>query len=93
MCRIRSLTISLFLSLFFFFLSQPVSAQNTVPSLESCFQYYDYGNIRAQLSPEKSSYSPGEPVKIWGSIVNNNTFPVVDTVCHSQESIATPDMV
>ena len=83
MCRIRSLTISGFLALFFLFLSQPVSAQSIAPSLESCFQYYDYGNIRAQLSPEKSSYSPGEPVKIWGSVVNNNTFPVVDTVLYA----------
>lgn len=83
MHRVKTLLVGGLSAIIFLFTGYPAAAQIAPPALESCFQYYDYGNIRVQLSPEKSSYTPGEPVNISGSILNNNTFPLVDTILYA----------
>lgn len=53
-------------------------------NIESCFNYYDYGKIRAHLTTEKTLYKQGETVNFQGTIINNNTFPLVDIVLYTQ---------
>lgn len=53
-------------------------------NIESCFNYYDYGKIRAHLTTEKTLYKQGEIVNFQGTIINNNTFPLVDIVLYAQ---------
>lgn len=52
--------------------------------LESCFVYYDYGKVKANLATEKNSYSPGETAKVQGTVVNGNNFPLVGVVLYAQ---------
>jgi len=57
----------------------PVYAQEVSDAdLESCFVYYDYGNIRPHLATDKTSYQPGDKGRVIGTVVNENKFPVVD---------------
>lgn len=61
-------------------------AQSSEPGssdLESCFKYYDYAKVKVNLSTDKSSYSPGEKIKLYGTVVNNNSFPITDIVLYS----------
>lgn len=66
----------------------PVYAQLTdneiAAGLESCFQYYDYGKVGVNLATEKSQYKKGETVKIIGTVVNQNTFPLMDVIIYAQ---------
>lgn len=67
-----------------FFTNQAQAQENGVESeLESCFQYYDYGKISANLATEKNSYQAGEKVKLIGTIVNNNSLPLVDVILYA----------
>lgn len=52
--------------------------------LENCFNYYNYGNIQVNLSAEKAEYESAQSVKLTGSIINNNTFPITDVVLYAQ---------
>lgn len=72
----------IFFTVFFFiFLVFPSWVLAQAPSeLESCFAYYDYGKIQAHLTTEKTSYHQGEAVKLQGTIVNSNSFPLVDVI-------------
>jgi hypothetical protein len=72
--------ISLFL---FVTVANGVLAQTESSQLESCFAYYDYGKIQTNLATEKNSYSRGEIVKIRGTIINNNNFPLVNLVLYA----------
>ena len=62
----------------------PVSAQSPAKGLESCFNYYNYGKVKVNLSPEVPSYEAGEKINLKGSIVNKNTFPLVDLILYAQ---------
>lgn len=69
-----------------FFLSGATSctfAQTNNSELESCFAYYDYGKIHTSLATEKNSYTRGEIVKIQGTIVNSNKFPLTGVVLYA----------
>ncbi len=52
--------------------------------LESCFNYYNYGKVRVELSPDKSAYSSEGTIRLIGNIVNNNDVPLVDLVLYTQ---------
>ena len=77
--------IAILLILFFLFTLSVscVLAQTNMNDLESCFAYYDYGKIHANLAAEKNSYTQGEIVKIQGTIVNSNKFPLVGVVLYA----------
>lgn len=51
--------------------------------IESCFNYYDYGKVQVNLATEKPSYAPGETARVKGTVVNENTFPLVDIVLYA----------
>lgn len=52
--------------------------------LESCFAYYNYGKVQLHLGLDKASYLPGQTARISGTVVNGNTFPLVDVVLYAQ---------
>ncbi len=54
-----------------------------VEGTESCFQYYQYGKISANISSDKTIYSPGDKIRLYGLIKNDNTYPVTDTILYS----------
>lgn len=62
----------------------PTLAQTPPKGLESCFAYYNYGKVKVHLSSEKPSYNSSEKVHIKGSIVNENTFPLIDVILYAQ---------
>jgi len=43
-----------------------------------CFQYYKFGSIKLNLSPEKYTYLSGDLVKFKGTVTNENDHPVVN---------------
>ena len=64
---------------------QPLSAQeNAINRKESCFVYYDYGQVKVYLSSDKSSYNPGDKAQIAGTINNLNSFPLRDVTLYAQ---------
>jgi hypothetical protein len=71
------------LFLFFFYIFPSSVSAQTQAKLESCFDYYAYGKVAVNLSPDKSSYSPGETAHLKGTIINRNTFPLLDTVIYA----------
>ncbi len=59
----------------------------------SCFDYYTFGSIDVNLTPNYDSYQPGDPVIITGTIKNNNHYPVVWLTIKARlvKNIPTPD--
>lgn len=41
-------------------------------TLASCFDYYTFGSIGIDLTPDRNSYASGEPVMLTGALKNNN---------------------
>lgn len=72
----------------FFVFGSTTFAQSTTAELsdglESCFQYYDYGEVEVNLAPQKTIYKPGETAQIIGTVVNQNSFPLVNVVIYAQ---------
>ncbi len=54
------------------------TANNSVPSGPSCFDYYKFQSITIDLLGNKKSFQAGEGAEFIGSIINANTYPVVD---------------
>ncbi len=52
--------------------------------LESCFQYYNYGKVKAELVTERNDYNSGESARILGTVTNENSFPLRDVVLYAQ---------
>lgn len=46
--------------------------------LEECQQYYQFGEVKANLNTKQSSYGSGERVEIFGTIINDNSFPLLN---------------
>lgn len=44
----------------------------------SCFDYYAFGSVQANLTSEVTSSVSGAPITFRGSLVNNNPYPLVD---------------
>lgn len=44
----------------------------------SCFDYYKFGSVQANITAQTSSAVSGAPVTFSGSIVNSNAYPIVD---------------
>lgn len=44
----------------------------------SCFDYYTFGSVQAQLTAETASTVSGTPISFSGFIVNSNPYPVLD---------------
>lgn len=84
---LRAISIFVWQAFCFLVLPAPIYAQTDLSAgpdnLESCFRYYDYGSVRANLATEKTTYLPGETVKLQGTVVNENTFPLVDVVLYA----------
>src|SRR3989344_8272335 len=50
------------------------------PDVESCFSYYQYGKVRVNLATDKARYGTGEQARVIGTLLNDNTFPVLDSI-------------
>ena len=46
--------------------------------LESCFKYYTFGSVDAQISGRMSRVSQGTDFGISGTLTNHNPYPIVD---------------
>src|SRR3989338_5206067 len=84
--RMRKMAIILLVFVLFGIVQpQPLSAQeNAINRKESCFVYYDYGQVKVYLSSDKSSYNPGDKAQIAGTINNLNSFPLRDVTLYAQ---------
>lgn len=56
-----------------YFAEVPVPA-NTV----SCFDYYSFGSVQANLTTSVASAVSGTPIVFTGTLENNNPYPIVD---------------
>ena len=50
------------------------------PEVESCFSYYQYGKVRVNLATDKARYDAGDQARVIGTLLNDNTFPVLDGI-------------
>ncbi len=75
--------LSFFLYVFFLVAPAAIFAQTSDIKIESCFKYYNYGKIKTQFSTQGEAYKPGDVAKFSGSIVNNNSFPLVDVILYA----------
>lgn len=69
------------LGVLFFAITPAVWGQE---SLESCFNYYDYGRVKVYISSDKSSYNLGDKTTFSGTINNLNKFPIRSAVLYAQ---------
>ncbi len=44
----------------------------------SCFDYYSFGSVQANLTTPVVSTVSGAPISFSGTLVNNNVYPIVD---------------
>ena len=76
--------ISFFLMLASFILPPSlVNAQNLSADTEACSKYYDYGKVKVNLTSDKNNYVLQKTIKLKGTIVNNNKFPITDIILYS----------
>ena len=53
--------------------------KNTIPDgLESCFNYYTFGSVEAQISRSMSRAYQGTDIGMQGTITNHNPYPIID---------------
>lgn len=83
MHAVKTIFIGLILFLILFAIPSAIFAQTPPKGIESCFAYYDYGRIKAQFAAKNNTYESGETAMFNGSIVNNNTFPIVDVILYA----------
>jgi hypothetical protein len=57
---------------------QNITPLDSSPGLVSCFDYYHFGSVQANLSAAVASAVSGTPVAFSGSLTNNNPYPIVD---------------
>lgn len=58
-------------------LVSPSVPANT-PGAVSCFDYYTFGSVQADLSPTLGQTLPGTPLTFVGKLKNANSYPIVD---------------
>ena len=51
---------------------------DTPSGLTACFDYYHFGSVQVDLTPSVTSAVPGIPITFTGSLMNDNSYPVVD---------------
>ena len=44
----------------------------------NCFDYYRFGSVQANIAAQTSSAVSGTPVTFTGTLVNENTYPIID---------------
>ena len=64
--------------LFIFLFSLPGLVLAEEVELEECFDYYQFGEVKVNLNTKKTSYGPGEKIELFGTVVNKNTFPLLN---------------
>ena len=66
-----------------FFSSSPklVSAQET--KIESCFGYYQFGEVKVHLNTKKTSYGIGEKIELLGAVVNKSALPLLNITVYA----------
>lgn len=57
-------------------IDKPISTSS--PSASDCFNYYKFQSVVIDLQPAKKIYKAGEKAVFNGSVLNKNTYPVVD---------------
>lgn len=57
-------------------MQEPVPVQ--APLGVSCFDYYTFGSVQAQLTAETRGTVSGAPISFSGHVVNNNPYPIFD---------------
>ncbi len=50
----------------------------TPTDLESCFNYYTFGSVEAQVSSAYPTIYQGADVPVQGTLINHNPYPVID---------------
>ena len=50
----------------------------SLPDTDDCFNYYRFGSVQVDLSPSLGEAMPGTPLTFFGTIVNENPYPLVD---------------
>lgn len=63
-----------------FFGNDPEESINTTPpeNTVSCFDYFTFGSVQVDLSPTVGSTVSGAPLMFSGTLINENTYPVVE---------------
>lgn len=44
----------------------------------NCFDYYRFGSVQANIAAQTSSSVSGTPVTFTGTLINDNTYPIID---------------
>lgn len=78
--------------------TEPIAAP---PNTVSCFDYYSFGSVQANLMSSVSRTVSGAPITFSGTLENSNPYPVVDGVLMvkifrtrtSEKNINGPDVV
>lgn len=78
----RLLLVIIILPLFLSFSRKPLIAQTS--ELEQCQKYYQFGEVKVNLNTKKTSYNPGEKIELLGTIVNENSFPLLNITVFAQ---------
>lgn len=58
-------------------LTNPQSANSTLPNTVNCFDYYHFGSVQVRLTAPKSNFNPGDVINFKGPIINQNDYPIV----------------
>jgi hypothetical protein len=66
------------LLIFCFCILSPFSSAKAEQKVADCFQYYNFGSIKMDISGEKYTYASGNTITFKGKIANDNDSPVVD---------------
>ena len=56
-------------------------AQET--ELEECLNYYQFGEVKVNLNTKNTSYGPDEKIELFGTVVNKNTFPLLNITIYA----------
>jgi len=80
--KIKKILFCLLSLLAFLFSSSRIVIAEEV-ELEECLKYYQFGEVKVNLNTKKTSYSLGEKIELLGTVVNKNTFPLLNITVYA----------
>lgn len=80
---IRKIFLSALLCIAFFSFF-PTTAIAQKVEIEQCQKYYQFGEVKVNLNTKKPTYSPGENIELLGTVVNENSFPLLNITILAQ---------
>jgi len=51
--------------------------------LEECQKYYQFGEVKVNLNTKRTSYTRREKIEVFGTVVNENTFPLLNIAVYA----------